>query len=261
MSQTSIPRPLPPGEEGEIHRTRTRRPYRQLTFARAMRKNLTEAEKILWEYLRHDRLGVRFRRQFMCAGSIFDFYCPRHRLVIEIDGENHRSRMHTINDHARDVVFLREFGIQTIRFSNDEVLTNLEAVLAAIKKQICTPPPREEGVGVEVGKKSRKKVLASIFCLLCVLFLSGCAPIERQQARVRAWWAELTGTASGAIATTRATVEGTVEAGRAAAELGAQVMSGAKATVQDLQERAEKVQEGARKIQEGKRLIEEGMGK
>ena len=92
------------------------------------------------------------------------------------------------------------------------------------------------------------------------VLLAGCAPVERQQARVKAWWAEVSGTASGAIAVTRDTVQGTVEAGRAAVELGAQVMSGAQATVEEIQERAAKVQEGARKIQEGKKLIEEGVG-
>ncbi|MDD5102926.1 MAG: hypothetical protein PHX93_00840 [Candidatus Peribacteraceae bacterium] len=102
-------------------------------------------------------------------------------------------------------------------------------------------------------------LLWSLF--LFAVLLSGCAPVERQQARVREWWAQLTGTASGAIATTRETVGGTVEAGRAAVELGAQVMSGAQATVQEIQDRAAKVQEGVEKIQEGKQLIEEGVGR
>ena len=108
--------------------------------------------------------------------------------------------------------------------------------------------------------------LRSSLALLWMFFLfgvllTGCAPVERQQARVRAWWATVSGTASGAIQTTRETVEGTVEAGRAAVELGVQVMSGAQATVEEIQGRAAKVQEGAKKIQEGKKLIEEGVGK
>ncbi len=105
--------------------------------------------------------------------------------------------------------------------------------------------------------RSGVPLCASTALLLCfVLFgvlLSGCAPIERQQARVRAFWAELTGTASGAVAVTRETVEGTIEAGRAAA-------GSVQQTVQDLQDRAAKVQEGAKKIQEGKKLIEKGVG-
>ncbi len=99
------------------------------------------------------------------------------------------------------------------------------------------------------------------FNFVCIfLLLSGCAPVERQQARARAWWAELTGSASGALSTTRETVEGAVDTGKQAVELGVQVMSGARATVQDLQERAAKVEEGIEKIQEGKQLIEEGVG-
>ncbi len=92
----------------------------------------------------------------------------------------------------------------------------------------------------------------SFFAL--ALLLSGCAPVERQQARAREWWAQLTGTASGAIAVTRATVEGTVETGKQAAE-------DAQEMLQDLQDRTAKMQEGIEKIQEGKKLIEEGIGK
>lgn len=106
--------------------------------------------------------------------------------------------------------------------------------------------------------RSSLALLWSLF--LFGVLLSGCAPIERQQARARAWWATVSGTASGAVTVTRETVEDTVEAGRAAVELGVQVMSGAKATVQEIQDRAAKVQEGAKKIQEGKKLIEEGVG-
>ncbi len=84
------------------------------------------------------------------------------------------------------------------------------------------------------------------------VLLTGCAPIERQQARVKGWWAQLTGTASGAIVTTRETVEGTVEAGKQAVE-------DAQEMLQDLQDRTAKVQEGIEKMQEGKTLIEEGV--
>ncbi|MDD5103531.1 MAG: DUF559 domain-containing protein [Candidatus Peribacteraceae bacterium] len=48
-----------------------------------MRQNPTEAERILWQHLRYDQLGVRFRRQFMCTGAIFDFYAPKLRLAIK----------------------------------------------------------------------------------------------------------------------------------------------------------------------------------
>jgi len=92
------------------------------------------------------------------------------------------------------------------------------------------------------------------FCFVSVfLLLSGCAPVERQQSRVRAWWATISGTASGTITKTRETVSGTVEAGKQAVE-------GVQETVEDLQERAAKIEEGAKKIQEGKKLIEEGVG-
>ncbi|OIO53077.1 hypothetical protein AUJ46_05945 [Candidatus Peregrinibacteria bacterium CG1_02_54_53] len=85
-----------------------------------------------------------------------------------------------------------------------------------------------------------------------IILLSGCAPVERQQARVKGWWAQLTGTASGAIAVTRETVEGTVETGKQAVE-------NAQEMLRDLQERTARMQEGIEKLQEGKALIEEGV--
>lgn len=97
---------------------------------------------------------------------------------------------------------------------------------------------------------------ASIALLLCfVLFgvlLTGCAPVERQQARVRAWWARIAGTASGTVWAARATAEDT-------AALGAAAMSGAKARVQDLRDRAANIAEGIEKMEEGRKLIQEGV--
>lgn len=85
----------------------------------------------------------------------------------------------------------------------------------------------------------------------CILFaLSGCAPVERQQARVRHWWAELTGTAAD-----------TLKTGKVVLDSGTEVVRHAGETLLEFEARVEKVKAGAEKIAEGKKLIQEGVGK
>lgn len=122
-----------------------------LFFAREMRNNPTETEALLWEQIRHDNLGVRFRRQFMQAGAIFDFYCPECHLAVEVDGGIHQSASQKKYDDERDAYFLEEHGITTLRFSNDQILGNLNDVLTSIKIHIQKnpPSPRERGRGGE----------------------------------------------------------------------------------------------------------------
>lgn len=107
--------------------------------------------------------------------------------------------------------------------------------------------------------------LHSSLALLWTLFLfgvllSGCAPVERQQARVRAWWAQISGTASGVTAMVRGTANTTVETGRQVIDTASGAVRWAGETLEEFQDRVRKVQEGAKKIQEGKKLIEDGVG-
>lgn len=106
---------------------------------RQLRKNPTEAERILWQELRGKKIGgVRFHRQYSVGPYILDFFCPTARLAIELDGDQHKDAKEY--DIERDV-FLKEKGITTIRFWNDEVLKNLPAVLKKITEvQRSTPP-------------------------------------------------------------------------------------------------------------------------
>ncbi|MDO8468576.1 MAG: hypothetical protein Q7S29_02355 [Candidatus Peribacter sp.] len=106
--------------------------------------------------------------------------------------------------------------------------------------------------------RSSLVLLWSLF--LFGVLLSGCAPIERQQARVRAWWAQISGTASGVTATVRGTANATVEAGRQVIDTASGAARRAGETLEEFQDRVRKVQEGAKKIQEGKKMIEEGVG-
>jgi riboflavin synthase alpha subunit/very-short-patch-repair endonuclease len=147
---SSIPLPLPPREEGVIPWKKKPTRPNILFFAREMRKEPTEAEAILWEAIRHDQLGVRFRRQYPIGGRILDFYCPSNRLGIELDGGIHRTMKAKSEDAFRDEYLLEDHNIHVIRFPNQKVFKDLNEVLSVIKEKLLSaPPPVEEGSGVE----------------------------------------------------------------------------------------------------------------
>jgi very-short-patch-repair endonuclease len=101
--------------------------------ARHLRHRLTPAEVKLWQALRNRQLGgLRWRCQHPVGRFIVDFYCPAHRLVVEVDGEIHQQQQDY--DCAR-TEHLQEYGYTVIRFSNEAVEHNLEAVLEAIHRQ------------------------------------------------------------------------------------------------------------------------------
>jgi very-short-patch-repair endonuclease len=98
--------------------------------ARQLRQNLTPAEQALWEALKNRQLdGLKFRCQHSMGPFIVDFYCPQCRLVIEVDGEIHEQQIEY--DTARTMQ-MNQFGYRVIRFSNQDVLTNLDNVLRQI---------------------------------------------------------------------------------------------------------------------------------
>jgi len=108
--------------------------------AKELRKQATPAEKILWDQLRNRRLhGLKFRRQHPLGNFIVDFYCPTHRLVVEIDGTIHQYK--EAEDHARNEL-LEVKGYKVIRFWNNEVEENLDKVLEAIKESCDLPSPK-----------------------------------------------------------------------------------------------------------------------
>ena len=103
-----------------------------LKNARSLRENQTEAEKILWKYLRAKQIkGVKFRRQHPIGRFITDFICLERRLVIEIDGGQHS--LNEKKDIERDKWFYSE-GFEVLRIWNNEVFHNIEGVLEAIEK-------------------------------------------------------------------------------------------------------------------------------
>ncbi len=107
---------------------------------RQLRKNPTEAERILWQEVRGKKIGnVRFHRQYSIGPYILDFFCPTFRLAIELDGSQHKDEKEY--DKERDL-FLKDKGITTIRFWNEEVTKNLAEVLEKIiKVQRSLVPP------------------------------------------------------------------------------------------------------------------------
>jgi very-short-patch-repair endonuclease len=103
-----------------------------LEAARALRKNMTDAEQLMWHCLRQKQLGgFRFRRQHPFERFVLDFYCCKAKLAVELDGGQH-NEPHTITHDAERTIFLEQHGIQVIRFWNNEVFQNLEGVLQSV---------------------------------------------------------------------------------------------------------------------------------
>jgi very-short-patch-repair endonuclease len=110
------------------------RPYNKALkqFSRTLRSNMTDAEQHLWFRLRNKQLGgLQFYRQKPLQSFIVDFYCPRAKLVIELDGAQHFEAEHRVKDDARDEE-LNKLGIKVLRFNDRQVLTETDAVMDVI---------------------------------------------------------------------------------------------------------------------------------
>ena len=107
-------------------------PYLKET-RKALRKNMTEAELVLWEVLKGKKLcGRKFRRQHSIGYYIADFYCSSEKLIIELDGNHHYTPEGKEKDLERDL-HLALMDKRVLRFKNQEVLNNLTKVLKIIK--------------------------------------------------------------------------------------------------------------------------------
>ena len=99
-------------------------------FARSLRRNQTDAENRLWYFLRAHRFsGFKFRRQHPIGPYIVDFACPAEKLVVELDGGQHADAGY--DDEARDK-WLEQRGYRVLRFWNNDVLAETQAVLQSI---------------------------------------------------------------------------------------------------------------------------------
>lgn len=122
--------------------------------ARRLRRELTDAEHVIWKELRAHRLhGAGFRRQKPIGPYIVDFVCESSRLVIEIDGGQHYEPQGIGRDKQRDA-YLASEGYRVLRFNNHDVLTNKMGVLETISAAIQAKAPSltsPAGGGGEVG--------------------------------------------------------------------------------------------------------------
>jgi len=120
-------------------------------YGRENRKNPTEAEGILWQLLRNNQLGAKVRRQHTIQGYIADFVFLEVKLVIEVDGEYHNAEEQKIYDEAR-TRFLSDFGLQILRFTNDEVIKNTNIVITKIKNTIEEQRAKIKDTGADVDQ-------------------------------------------------------------------------------------------------------------
>ena len=100
-------------------------------FARENRNNATLAEKVLWEHLRYNQLGIKFLRQHIIGDYIVDFISRESGLIIEVDGGYHSEPRQQENDTLREQI-LEQMGYHVIRFSNEEVLYDTDNVINQI---------------------------------------------------------------------------------------------------------------------------------
>jgi very-short-patch-repair endonuclease len=99
---------------------------------RNLRKNMTKAEKLLWDHIKRRQIfGSRFRRQYSVKGFVTDFYSPELKLAIEVDGGYHTKDDQVDYDKARQKI-ITSLGIKFLRFKNKEVLADVEKVVKKI---------------------------------------------------------------------------------------------------------------------------------
>ena len=112
--------------------------------AKSLRRVMTRAETLLWRYLKaHHVDDLGFRRQVPIRNYVADFACHSAKLIVELDGETHDFDARQRHDGQRDVWFKTQ-GYTVLRFSNEDVLRNLEGVVATIRdtcaRTLASPP-------------------------------------------------------------------------------------------------------------------------
>ncbi|MCW2411434.1 MULTISPECIES: endonuclease domain-containing protein [unclassified Sphingobium] len=129
-------------------------PDRPTMLARAsrMRREPTEPERRLWQHLRASQLGHKFRRQATIDGRIVDFFCPQKGLVVEVDGQTHLPELDAVRDRQLRV----NQGFSTLRFSNSDVMTNMEGVLTHLRAKLDMLPDRWQA-GATPGLSSEEE--------------------------------------------------------------------------------------------------------
>jgi very-short-patch-repair endonuclease len=123
--------------------------------AKALRKNFTDTERLLWKHLRAKQMeGCKFRRQEPIGSYIVDFVCQEKQIVIEVDGWQHSTEQE--KDKERDK-WLKGQGYKVLRFWNNEVLSNTKGVLEAIRDCLNHPPLTPPLKGGEIKENNSHK--------------------------------------------------------------------------------------------------------
>lgn len=104
-------------------------------YARKNRNNPTEAESLLWDYLKADGLGVTFKRQHIIGDYIADFVCISSKLIVELDGGYHQLPQQQINDSQR-TEWLESRGYKVLRFTNEELFNGIDNILDIINENL-----------------------------------------------------------------------------------------------------------------------------
>jgi len=111
--------------------------------SRDLRRNMTEAEKLIWSRIRKKQVkDYQFYRQRIIGNYIVDFYCPKAGLIVELDGGQHYHPEDLKKDTLRDD-YMESLGLKILRFSNNEIFGNLDAVMEKICA--CLNPPLKKG--------------------------------------------------------------------------------------------------------------------
>lgn len=123
-----------------------------LDFKRRLRSDMTGPEKRLWSRLRSRQLqGSKFRRQHGIGPYIVDFYCPEQSLVIEIDGDSHADAEQIQKDQRRDR-YLQSIGLRVVRYTNDDIMKNLDGVLEDLQKRVSSGSASPNPLRIKEGK-------------------------------------------------------------------------------------------------------------
>jgi len=112
----------------------------ELIIRRELRRNMTYAEQILWRHLRNRGIGYKFKRQVSIGKYVVDFYCPKYKLAIEIDGDSHYETKAIKHDQVRSE-WINKLGINIIRFTNKDIYESIDGVIEKIIKQLSVSSP------------------------------------------------------------------------------------------------------------------------
>jgi leucyl-tRNA synthetase len=153
--------------------------YLNLNHAKENRKNPTEAENILWQVLRGDQLDAKFRRQHLIGDYIVDFVCLKKALVIEVDRGYHNDKYQIELDQER-TRSLNEKGFKVLRFTNEEVIGDLDEVL----KSIFTVLSQRNTSSIQTSSDNTSPVSALSPLERSGERISAPPPLERSEVRI-----------------------------------------------------------------------------